>query len=463
MKIATAIFVQILAFGILQAQDFTRFYRDSAEIQTAKQLLPVAGNSLWMGGTKGSSGENTRAWLYRLKQDGEVIRRISFPGIQSQVWVGMDTLHNGAAAVIGLQEFSGETKYYLAICRGDSLESWRYLEGLDNAVLDDARPAKNGRLLLCGFRSSPGIAGNDFFISRIQIDSARTDWIFQEGYGPNDHISMGKELPDGSVLFCGTVSDQGNYNPCLGKLDSSGNQIWLNVISTQWNDGAQKFTVSENGDTWLVGESSTSAGSFFDTELFRLNSEGQLLWQQWLGSAGQDAAFLIERKSVFPGFWVAGYSNAGSNGTGPISPFLMSLDSSGESQGEAFWNMSAPSPVYSMLAKGDSVFYFCGISNNQAYLMRRKNPELNPVFVLKTLPLKWGHPENFSLSEILKNAENGHFKSIHMLDIQGRILSKINPSQNTIDQLLLHRGFSILVFEKKDGSLQRLSIQNISN
>ena len=115
MKSAAAIIFQFLAFGILQAQDFTRFYRDSAEIQTAKQLLPAAGHSLWMGGTKGLSGENTRAWLYRLNQNGEVIRRISFPGVQSQVWVGMDTLRNGAAAVIGLHEFSGETKYYLAI------------------------------------------------------------------------------------------------------------------------------------------------------------------------------------------------------------------------------------------------------------------------------------------------------------------------------------------------------------
>ena len=210
MKAAAAVLFLILAHGILPAQDFTKYFQDSADIQTAKQLLNGRENVIWMAGTRGVSDQNSRAWVYRLTQQGDLVKKFSFPDNSEQVWVGMDTIGDGIAAVIGLQEFGGGIRHYLAIIQGDSLSSWRLLPALDNAVLDDVRPAAGRKLLLCGFRSSPGIAGNDFFVARIQIDSAKTEWVFQDGFGPNDHISMAKELPDGSVLFCGTVASQGN-------------------------------------------------------------------------------------------------------------------------------------------------------------------------------------------------------------------------------------------------------------
>jgi hypothetical protein len=392
------LFLFLLFSSRLPAQDFIRFYQDSADLQVAMHLLADSGQTFWLGGYKATDGANTRAWMYKVNQDGDVLNCIFFPGLQTQVWAGMAAISDGIAAVVGLQEFSGETRYFLGICNENGLQSWRYLPGLDNAALHDTRNAKGNRLLISGFKGADGIAGNDFFLARVNADSARTDWIYFEGYGPNDHISTCKELADGSTLFCGTVSEQGNYNPCMGKLDSSGQLVWLNAINTIWNDGSQKFEVAENGDIWLVGESSTSAGSFFDTEIFRLNADGQLLWQQWLGSPGQDAAFVIQRKSLSPGFWVAGYSNALSGGgTGPISPFLMALDSSGNSTGETFWPLDAPSPVYDMLEEGDSLFYFCGTSANSAYLMRRKTPVLSPVFVLNTNEVVPSEPKDFCL------------------------------------------------------------------
>jgi len=455
MKVAAAILFALFAPGLLLSQDFTRYYLDSADLQSAKQLLPGKNSTLWMGGYKNLSGENSKAWVYHLSLAGEVLEKYAFPGEQEQIWTGMDTLGNGFAAIVGLRESGGETRYYLNIGQNDSLISNTYLEALDNAILDDVRPAAGRRLLVCGFRSSPGIAGNDFFLARIQIDSAKTDWVFQDGYGPNDHISMAKELPDGSVLFCGTVADQGNnYNPCMGKLDSAGNQLWLNVVSTSWNDGAQKFTVAENGDMWLVGESSTAAGSLFDTEIFRFNPDGELLWQQWLGAPGQDAAFVIERKSLSSGYWVAGYSNAGSSGTGPISPFLMSLDSAGNSQGEVFWNMTAPSPAYSMLVDGDSVFHFCGISDNKAFLMRKKNPALQPVFVVSIPPEK-NAQKRADWAEISEGFTERRIRRSRLMDFYGRALLELDSLIELEHFQPSTGGPYFLTAEFRDGCIRR--------
>lgn len=423
MKIPPAIWFLFLT-GMAAAQDFTRYYQLDADLQVANHLLKDPSGGFWLGGYKSSNGENPKAWIYHLNENGDVLKKQSFPGNDAQVWAGMAFTGNRLAAVIGLQQFTGETRYYLAMM-GDSLESWRYIPGLDNAALHDLRPGTENRVLISGFRGSPGIAGNDFFLARINTDSARAEWIFYEEFGPNDIISTSRELPDRSVLFCGTVAEQGNYNPCMGKLDSAGNLSWLTVMTTIWNDGAQKFELADNGDIWLVGESSTSAGPEFDTELFRISADGQVLWQQWIGSPGQDAAFHIQKKTTQPGFWVAGYSNAAEFGIGPVSPFLMSLDMEGSSLGEAFWPMSSPSLVYDMVVEGDSLFYFCGTSSNAAFFMRRKNPSLSPVFVVGSKEnVRKQNPQNW-LEDFRIALKNGEIAEAFLMDGLGRKIRQI--------------------------------------
>jgi hypothetical protein len=427
-----AVVLLLFLTGRTAAQDFTRLYQDSADLQVAMHLLKDSSGGFWLGGYRVPSGENTRAWMAKVDAEGNVIRRFDFPGEETQIWAGMVFTENGMAAVIGLQQFTGETRYYLASIRNDSLRSWRHLPELENAALHDSRPAAGNRLLISGFKGSPGIAGNDFFLARINTDSAKTDWLYYEEFGPNDHISTCRELPDKSVLFCGTVAEQGNYNPCMGKLDSAGQLRWLQVLTTPWNDGSQKFELESNGDIWLVGESSTSAGPEFDTELFRLDSAGNLLWAQWIGSPGQDAAFHIQKKLYGPGFWVAGYSNATQSGTGPISPFLMSLDGEGNSLGEAFWPMPAPSPVYDMQAIGDSVFYFCGTSQNSAFLMRRKNPLLVPVFTVENKALILVGSSAESLRNFYKAYRQGLVSEAWLVDFLGRRIGQVQFSGERI-------------------------------
>lgn len=417
----------------IAAQDFTKYYKDSADLQVAMHLLKDPSGGFWIGGYKVPPGQNSKAWMAHLNAYGEVIRRFEFPGEESQIWAGMAFRENGLAAVVGLQQFSGETRYYLAIIQNDSLQSWNYLPDLDNAALHDSRPSAGNRLLISGFKGSPGIAGNDFFLARINTDSLKTDWVYYEEFGPNDHISTCRELPDKSVLFCGTVAEQGNYNPCMGKLDPAGQIRWLRVLTTPWNDGSQKFELDENGDIWLVGESSTAAGPLFDTELFRLDSAGNLLWAEWIGSTGQDAAFHIQRKENNPGFWVAGYSNASQGGNGPISPFLMSLNSEGNSLGEAFWPMPAPSPVYDMQAIGDSVFYFCGTSQNAAFLLCRKNPALAPVFVAENKDLYFEGPGRESLHALLDACAKGLVQDAFVVDFLGRKIATLQISGNRFE------------------------------
>jgi hypothetical protein len=422
----TVCFYSIIQIGT--CQNFTRFFLDTAELQTANTILKEPGGNLWVGGTKLPLGENNLvAWLYRLDSSGNVIKRFKFPAIGSQTWVGMVEIPDRKIAlIIGNRRTNGITENWMAVLDSNQILSYQQIVGADNAILDHCSTDSEGNVFSCGFIGTAGPAGNNFWIGKISPPGILR-WVFDDDTSPNDHAAQTKLGPDNRLYVAGTVQNQG-YNPYVACLDTSGFLVWDLAVATPWNDGGRALSFDSLGRIWMVGESSTSAGPLFDNELIIVDQNGQLVWQQWIGGPGQEAAFAIV-KAKQNGFWVGGYSNASTGGSGPISPYLMRLNSAGESLGEAFWPQVAPSPVYDLIVNGDSVFYFCGISNDKAYVLKRRNPELSSVFVVSTLPSL----RSSDLQTIWIDSNSGkiHFENsdlksttIILTDVQGRLIKK---------------------------------------
>ncbi|HPI11552.1 MAG TPA: hypothetical protein PLK63_10965 [Catalimonadaceae bacterium] len=440
----------------LRAQEFTRIFLDSAIQQTANNLIVSPDQSIWLGGTKVPVGESSPvAWFYRLKKDGSLHRRIPIPAPGAQTWSGMAQLSNGQIAiVIGQKNQTDTTENWLAIADTQSIIRFEHIPELDEAILEDVLKTRSGKLIVSGFRAGPGPQGNNFFVAKVNPANAGTEWIFEESYAFTERVANVMEARDGSFIFCGDIYTTG-YNPMVVKLDSNGAVIWDKIIDTQWNDGPQTLVEDSSGRIWVVGESSTSAGSLFDNELTVLSSDGQILWQQWIGSPGQDAAFLI-RKATGPGFWVGGYSNAGNGGAGPIGPFLMRLGTEGNSLGEKFWSLDGPSPMYDLSISGDSVFHFCGVSNSQAYLMRRENPDLQPVFTVsvgsKMVPtekFEWKYDKG---SESFLRSEQADSR-MELADLQGRILKQSARGESRLSVASLPEGVYVGIEKREDGKI----------
>jgi hypothetical protein len=368
-------------FSRVMGQEFIRFYQDTAESQVATDM-EAAESGFWLGGNRLKIGsDNFSIWVYRVTESGEVIRRFSISSNRPQTLVGMKSLGPEKVALIySEQNAGGVNESFLAMIDSNQISSSTLLPALTGAVLDDVGITRNGDLLVCGFKGYSGAQGNDFFLTRIRPEPLLIKWVFEDGLTSNDHIKSAMEAANGDILFNGDVF-QSTYNPVAGRLDSNGTSIWITAIPTVWNDGSQKLTEGPDGRIWMVGESSTSAGPAFDTELNVLSADGTILWQQWLGSSGQDAAFHIENHQQ-AGFWVAGYSNASSSGAQPVSPFLMRLDANGQSLGEKFWPQTSPTLVYDFINRADTQFVFAGISLSRAFLLVSTEPELTSTFVV---------------------------------------------------------------------------------
>lgn len=415
------------------AQDFSRFFLDTADQQTANGILLEANGKIWLGGTKLPIGGNDlKAWLYRINANGEVLQRFSFPALGSQTWVGMGWAGEGKlAAVIGQRLPTAITENWMAILDSTGIISFQKIDGADQAILDHISYDGEGHFYLCGFRGNPGPTGNNAWVGKVKAPG-HIRWIFEETYSANDHAAQSKLGPGNRLYVAGTVANQG-YNPFAACLDTAGNLVWDLIIPTGWNDGGRSLDFDSQGRMWMVGESSTWLGPEFDTEISIIStSTGQLEWMQWLGAPGQEAAFAIQ-KGKANHLWVGGYSNASTGSSGPVSPFLMKLNENGNSLGEAFWPQMAPSPVYDLKVVNDSIFYFCGLSNDRAFLFKRIQPTLSNVFVvsnevnLDVEKIK-GYRYQPETKQLLWQNQKFEPKNLKIRDVLGRLVKETNQN-----------------------------------
>jgi hypothetical protein len=454
------LFRKVLALGLFFyshfacAQEFSLVLSDSAIQQTAYSFNFDKKGKIWIGGNKLPIGSSDlKAWLYRINDQGIIEKKITFPYEGYQTWVGFGNLSNGKLAVVlGLKTAIDLTENWLAVLDSNSIQSFRKIQGADNAILKEVSLTRSSRLLLSGFRVGPNPQGNNFWLGKLNPETANLDWVYEDGFTPIDNVQAAIECKNGDIAFCGDVQ-QTSINPFISRLDSNGLYIWDLAIQTQWNDGSQKLLEDYLGNFWIVGESSTAAGPSFDTQINKVSPNGILLWQQWLGSEGQDAAFII-KKAISNGFWVGGYSNASTFGNGPVSPFLMRLDQNGNSLGEHFWSFPSPSPVYDMQIKGDTSFYFCGGTNDSVFLFKRNRPGLNNVFVVSKNELKSKSSMSIYYFNINKDYllfPQNESSTIAIYDLTGRKLLNTQVGAKYLQINGLSRGLYILTFENADG------------
>lgn len=450
----------------ISGQDLTLSFLDSAELQSANSILLEANGHIWVGGNKLPQNTNDfKAWLYRLGPDGQVKKRFRFPGNGFQTWVGMDWIGTGRIGVIiGQRGTNGITENWMAMVDSSEMVGFQKIEGADQGILDHCSNDGRGNLLACGFIGTSGFGGNNFWVGRIKPPGV-LDWNYVEDISANDHAAQTRPGPDGRFYMAGTVQNQG-YNPYVACLDTSGNLVWDRIISTPWNDGSRALAFLPEGKICIVGESSTQFGPEFDTELFMIDTGGNVLQQQWLGAPGQEAAFAIQNGANGT-FWVGGYSNAGSGSVGPVSPFLMQLNQNLESLGEAFWPQNSPSPVYDLKVKGDSIFYFCGLSNDKAFLLRRIKPVLSNVFVVANKDLAAEReklPMVFDPNTKIFRWNLGDkqtFTDMRILDSQGRIVFQSNKIQREEVHISLPLGWYLLeLSNEKKNQIHRFRLLN---
>lgn len=138
-----------------------------------------------------------------------------------------------------------------------------------------------------------------------QIVVFRTDsdgnLIWSQEYGnPNGPVEFGVSIIENNEggFFIGGLfrssSSSNNSDNFLLKIDSNGNEIWSQTYGNGFEDGTFKLTVLSDGNYLMSGGLGVEAPpgqNYFIAQLRKIDSDGNVIWEQQYGQAGSLSAF----------------------------------------------------------------------------------------------------------------------------------------------------------------------------
>lgn len=201
---------------------------------------------------------------------------------------------------------------------------WDYTIGTIDADVSSAIIETSDRGFLVAASSTPTTGGNivcvpfneNAEIVLFKIDSiANFEW--QNCYGGSDHESVFDmiETADGYLLACSAYSNDGEINGAgyhvgfdvlgyatadvwLVKLDFSGNIVWSKCYGGSSGDVPRRIFHSADGGFIIfanaesfdgdVSGNHSSGNMYSDIWVFKINSTGDLIWQQCFGGNGNE-------------------------------------------------------------------------------------------------------------------------------------------------------------------------------
>ncbi|MFI5172381.1 MAG: T9SS type A sorting domain-containing protein [Chitinophagales bacterium] len=210
----------------------------------------------------------------------------------------------------------------------------RTLGGNSLDDLWDALPTPDGGYILAGtshsnvsiYKSEPSNGGDDIWMVKLNADLS-IEWENTIGGSESEILYSVLLTPDGGYLLGAssgspisgdkTEDSYGLPKIWLIKLNSDGEIVWQNTIQTNGQDYLQCMTNTADGGYCLGAYSFSPAGlekiegnyGGIDIWVLRLDSNFNIMWQNTIGGNGDDAAYTIKETSD-GGFILAGFSGS---------------------------------------------------------------------------------------------------------------------------------------------------------
>ena len=149
----------------------------------------------------------------------------------------------------------------------------------DQGLYIEKRP--DGGYLILGETESMGAGGRDLYLLQID-DEGELEWEKTFGGVRTEWAKDMISLADGGVLLIGeSNSFNEDFDVYVIRLDADGTEVWSVMLDNGADESGTAALEAPNGDLLVLAVISYSGGSadlFRDSRLYRLNSDGDLLW-----------------------------------------------------------------------------------------------------------------------------------------------------------------------------------------
>jgi len=277
------------------------------------------------------------------------------------------------------------TLFFANLCFAQSTIEWqRCLGGSSYDVAHSIQQTSDGGYIIAGVSESNDgdISGNngwyDYWV--VKLDSSNgIEWQSSLGGSSGDYANCIQQTFDDGYIVSGysasddgdVIGNHGGLDYWIVKLNSFGEIEWQNSLGGSLDDYAYSIEQTGDGGYIVAGESASNDGDIIgnrggiDYWIVKLDSSGSILWQRSLGGSLDDVAESIQQTSD-DGFIVAGKTASydgdvsGNHGNGDY--WVVKLDSSGSLEWQRSLGGSSYDWAYSIEQTGDNGYIVAGRS-----------------------------------------------------------------------------------------------------
>jgi hypothetical protein len=205
---------------------------------------------------------------------------------------------------------------------------WSYGDGTYDMAVCNIGIMDGGHIIV-GSTQGYGSVGDDLWMFKVDNTGA-VAWNQHYGGAGNESGFNVIGTSDGGYAVIGATTSYGLGAEDIGliKPDSEGNAVWNQTYGGTYDDEGWMLLQTSDGGYLIVGIVGTSEG-IGDAWLLKVDSTGNMEWQQTYGGSGDDGIYGITPASA-GGYILAGFTN--STGAGEYDAWLIRVDSQGNQQ-----------------------------------------------------------------------------------------------------------------------------------
>lgn len=318
----------LLKFDSNNDISWQKTYGDSGNDYATDIQQISQGGYIVVGTTYSFGAGGSDIWVLRLDGNGDILWQKSYGGSSFDYGTCVQQISDGY--IVAGNTFSygaGECDIWLLELDSEGEITWQKTYGSSGFDWSfHLQQTVDGQYLIAGDTFSFGAGENDFWV--LKLDRAgEISWQKTYGGSSFDWAFRLQQSETGGYIIAGNTLSfgAGENDVWLLKLDNQGQIVWQKTYGgARFDWPASINPILDGGYVVACGSYSFGAGED-DLWVFKLDSQGNVVWQKTYGGEKSDHATSIQ--PVEDGFILAGITS--SSGAGKDDLLLLKLDHNG--------------------------------------------------------------------------------------------------------------------------------------
>lgn len=279
---------------------------------------------------------------------------------------------------------SGDGDFWLVKTDSNGKEQWnRTFGGTDYDYAHSVMQTLDGGYILAGNTWSYGAGESDVWLVKTDAHGYE-QWNRTFGGTDRDSTYSVTQAVDGGYILAGGTNSYGagRSDVWLVKTDSKGYEQWNKTFGGINDDRAESVRQTFDGGYILAGGTGSFGRGWSDVWLIKIDTNGNMQWNQTFGGNGGDWAESIQQTSD-GGFIIAGTTT--SYGAGYFDFWLIKTDSNGKEQWNQTFEGSGDDWAHSVIQTSDGGYVITGktglLDDDVNY---DQNDDLDDMWLVKT-------------------------------------------------------------------------------